>query len=156
MSVLFVSILVPYLGLLTALAYLVLWILYWVKITKLSSCLPLETSHLDTNQNIEKQDSARKSNRTIGQPAKLKKKEILDEKSIEKGLVSLKSKDYNDAIAWFTRAIDNRFDSANAYYYRAIAYSKLFDKKNLLNDLQKSAKLGHGKAIGQLEKLTST
>lgn len=65
----------------------------------------------------------------------------------------LQDKEYKEAVITLTNLIKKETSNKTAYYFRAIAYSKIKDKKNMLLDLEKSAKLGHKKAQETLVKL---
>jgi len=43
-------------------------------------------------------------------------------------------------------------NNEKVYYLRAVAYSKLADKQNALEDIKTAARLGHPKAIEYLQK----
>jgi tetratricopeptide (TPR) repeat protein len=52
-------------------------------------------------------------------------------------------KNYENALADFTEAIDENKDFAEAYFNRAITYTKLLDMKKACIDIKKSAQLGY-------------
>ena len=71
---------------------------------------------------------------------------------MSKGRAGIKSNEYEEAIALFTAAIEINEGSGEAYYMRAIAYSKIKNKKDAIKDIRAAAKLGYEKAIKYLDK----
>ena len=70
---------------------------------------------------------------------------------MSKGRACIKSNEYGEAIALFTAAIEINEGSGEAYYMRAIAYSKVKNKKNAIKDIKAAAELGNEKAIKYLD-----
>ena len=71
---------------------------------------------------------------------------------MSKGGRCIQSKEYEEAIALFTAAIDVNEASGEAYYMRAIAYSKVKNKNDAIKDIKAAAKLGNEKAIKYLDR----
>lgn len=70
-----------------------------------------------------------------------------------KGKKLLKNGDHMEAIAALNSAINNNPSDSNILFLRAVAYSKVKDKKNMLSDLKEAAFLGNQDAKQQLQKL---
>lgn len=70
---------------------------------------------------------------------------------MSKGGGCIQSKDYEEAIALFTAAIEVNESSGEAYYKRAIAYSKVKNKSDAIKDIKAAANLGNEKAIKYLD-----
>jgi tetratricopeptide (TPR) repeat protein len=66
---------------------------------------------------------------------------------IREGCNLLQSGNFEEAISTFTSAINLQSDDCNAYFNRGVAYTKIKQNKNALNDLKMAAKLGHPKSI---------
>ncbi|BDD88736.1 hypothetical protein [Desulfofustis limnaeus] len=60
--------------------------------------------------------------------------------------------DFKSAVTAFTSALEES-PSGAAHFGRAVAYSKLGDKRNMMADLKAAATLGHPKARESLDKL---
>lgn len=65
----------------------------------------------------------------------------------------IKNNKIDEAINLLTRAINNNMDSHDMLYIRAAAYSKINDKKNMINDLRKASLLGNISAKERLNKI---
>ena len=70
---------------------------------------------------------------------------------MSKGGRCIQSKDYEEAIALYTAAIEVNEGSGEAYYMRAIAYSKIKNKSDAIKDIKTAANLGNEKAIKYLD-----
>jgi len=70
---------------------------------------------------------------------------------MSKGGECIQSKNYEEAIALYTAAIEVNDGSGEAYYMRAIAYSKIKNKSDAIKDSKAAAKLGNEKAIKYLD-----
>jgi len=73
---------------------------------------------------------------------------------IKKGQSLYRLGQFQDALSFFTNALDSNPKSAQAYYSRAVTYEKLGNHSRALNDLTTAAQLGHKKAqelINQFE-----
>jgi len=65
---------------------------------------------------------------------------------IKKGQSLYRLGQFQDALSFFTNALDSNPKSAQAYYSRAVTYEKLGNHSRALNDLTTAAQLGHKKA----------
>lgn len=156
MSSLLLFSIVPFVGIFAALAYVVAWIIYWRKVSRFSS------THFADHRQEDPVDTARckclKSKNMTAPPLDTMLKELSRKKQgngpvpLEKGYMCLKEREYKDAIRWFTKALQQEINPPAAYFYRAIAHSKIADGPNTMKDLQAAADLGHLKAIAQLQK----
>jgi tetratricopeptide (TPR) repeat protein len=70
---------------------------------------------------------------------------------MSKGGGCIQSKDYEEAIDLYTAAIEVNEGSGEAYYMRAIAYSKIKNKSDAIKDIKAAAHLGNEKAIKYLD-----
>ncbi len=66
--------------------------------------------------------------------------------SIRKGCTSYRQGEFEEAIKIFTQAIENNPKAGHAYYNRGIAYMKLDNEIQALDDLKTAAEMGHPKA----------
>ena len=71
-----------------------------------------------------------------------------------KGKQYFEDEKYGKAIIALTSAIKADAHNALLYYYRAVVYSKMSDKKRVISDLQKAAGLGNIKAAEYLQELS--
>ena len=68
------------------------------------------------------------------------------------GKEHIKKNELTEAIAALSYAIKADPNNRDIYYARAVAYSKVADKTNSLDDIQTAARLGHPKAVEYLQK----
>ncbi|CAK8719566.1 hypothetical protein KKHLCK_08740 [Candidatus Electrothrix laxa] len=68
------------------------------------------------------------------------------------GKKRIEAKQYKEAVAALCNALKTDLNNEKVYYLRAVAYSKLADKQNALEDIKTAARLGHPKAIEYLQK----
>ena len=65
---------------------------------------------------------------------------------IEKGIHLCDQGKFQEAVQSFEHEIKSKPNNARAYYFRALAYQKLGNRKQTFNDLKQSCELGHKKA----------
>ncbi len=73
---------------------------------------------------------------------------------LKKGQALYRSGQLQDALSFFSNAVDSNPKSGQAYYSRGVTYEKLGHQARALNDLTTAAQLGHKKAqeiVQQLE-----
>jgi len=68
------------------------------------------------------------------------------------GKKHIEANEYKEAVAAFSNSLKTDLNNEKIYYLRAVAYSKLSDRRNALEDIKTAARLGHPKAIEYLQK----
>ncbi|MGR0481695.1 MAG: tetratricopeptide repeat protein [Candidatus Electronema sp. V4] len=68
------------------------------------------------------------------------------------GKKHIEANEYKEAVAAFSNSLKTDLNNEKIYYLRAVAYSKLADRRNALEDIKTAARLGHPKAIEYLQK----
>ena len=150
-------------GRLTAAAFLpvtgyLAFLLYYFSIDILASiiAIPQKLDSLSSNNNVVATESKVTSSSTNEDPQDDSGNDasvppVDFDELMSKGGACIQSKDYESAIALYTSAIDVNESSGEAFYKRAVAYSKVNNKKDAIKDIKAAAKLGNEKAIKYLD-----
>ncbi len=105
------------------------------------------------NNNIESKEKKHPHN-DKGKPFPLNKPDVPIKNWPAKARQHLKKQEYKEAISAYNYAI-TMSPTGQLYYERAVAFSKIKDKNNMVADLNRSADFGYQKAISALGKISS-